>query len=48
MLPADLVQKAAERTAGTVAVEGAMIEAVEAEVTVTEVVEGVMTEAAVT
>lgn len=48
LLPADLVQKAAERTAGTVAAEGAMIEVVEDEVTVKEVVEGVMTEAAVT
>lgn len=48
MLPADLAQRAAERTAGTVAAEGAMIEVVEDEVTVKEVVEGVMTEAAAT
>lgn len=54
--PADLAQRAAERTAGTVAtagmpagavaVAGAMTEAVE--VTVTEAVEGVTTEAVVT
>lgn len=48
LLPADLVQKAAERTAGTVAAAGAMIEAVEAEVTVTAAVEEVTTGAAVT